>query len=142
MASPMTAEQLRELIESAENLCGLLPPVGSPHLATFFAEPALTRCRAAVEAARLSGMAAATAWQSIDTAPKDRRILLAGHGWQAVGWWSAEEGAQWDESTGGTINGGQWIDGSVHSWGSEEYAWLAPTHWRELPAAPEVPWSK
>lgn len=74
------------------------------------------------------------AWVSIDSAPKDREILV---GWEsegvehmAVAWWNDKfEYIDTDEHRGA------WTDGVVQSFAHEEVRELHPTKWRELPAS-------
>lgn len=77
-----------------------------------------------VLAARLSGMAADT-WQPIETAPKDGRLIWAFNTHDATrAPWQYE--CMW--------SGTEWYHGLGNSWPRRP-----PTHWRELPAAPEPP---
>lgn len=69
-------------------------------------------------------------WQPIETAPRDRRVLLWGRYWSdgqgwfsdaLSGWWSAEL-ERWE------------ANGGLHSYSFG----VRPTHWMPLPAPPQT----
>jgi len=71
-------------------------------------------------------------WQTMDTAPKDRMILLGGkdeegNEWVETGYWEAYD--MWPEDSGaeGAKPDAEW------SWG----VWFAPKWWMELPELPK-----
>lgn len=70
-------------------------------------------------AARLSGMAAVPAWQPIETAPKDGRLVLLARPTSVVPF------------MGGYCQSRGWLDSYGHS--------RDPSHWQPLPNTPEVP---
>jgi hypothetical protein len=64
-------------------------------------------------------------WEKIETAPKDKAILLGCQNhpqWVTCGYWE----------------NAYWTDGSVASWGYQEVVKLNPTHWMPLPPLPET----
>lgn len=70
-------------------------------------------------------------WQSIDTAPKDRKILLFGgeeyiphDGWISEGWWCIP----------GFPDEPFWTDGEMYQ---GEMLPLCPSHWAERPDIPQ-----
>jgi len=71
-------------------------------------------------------------WKTMDTAPKDRMILLGGrdeegNGWVETGYWEPYD--MWPEDSGaeGAKPDAEW------SWG----VWFAPKWWMELPELPK-----
>ena len=81
-----------------------------------------------------------TAWQPIETAPKDGTEILSvrcselGHLIYCVVRWEAEfELADWDDDA---LYRGAWTGDRVGSFNYEEYEEERPTHWMPLPAPP------
>ena len=66
-----------------------------------------------------------SAWQPIETAPRDGSIIIAFHAA-----WTRPSAVWWETTQGG---GGQWMFDSDDS----ERAKPEPTHWQSLPAPPE-----
>jgi hypothetical protein len=106
-----TAEQLRAELENIAVQCEAFGLRVAPHQIRRLA-------------ARLSGMAAVP-WQPIETAPKDGRLIWAfnTHDVTRAPW---QYECMW--------NGIEWYHGLGNAWPRRP-----PTHWRELPAAPELP---
>lgn len=75
-----------------------------------------------IVAERPAPLAARTAWQPIETAPRDGTAVLV--------WWLLSTS---DAGGIACFNGERWTqrDGLPYTW--------APTHWQPLPAAPEAP---
>lgn len=141
MADHMTAEQLRELIESAQALADSLPRGDT--LRYYCKKNELTRLRKALDAARLSGMAAAQ-WQPIETAPKRARILvvyLLNGKWRRVvaTYFDAADMIDWEN--GDECEPGWYERSDAHEAETETiYAVEGePKYWQHLPASPEPP---
>lgn len=134
MPDHMTAEQLRaELTAIALFAAQSRGPLAAG-LSSTGHELALGEVATRLDAlaARLSGMAAVP-WQPIETAPKDGRSILVGVG----GWGKRVAQAEWDQ-WGDAADEGGWRCGRPGAKGYDD-AGFEPTHWRELPAAPEPP---
>ena len=81
-------------------------------------------------------------WRTMDSAPKDRCILLAslavanagqGPEWAiTAGYWDAE--FEWDNDE----HRGAWTDDTVASWGYQERVELSPSRWMPLPTPPST----
>lgn len=69
-------------------------------------------------------------WQPIETAPKDRWVLLAYKGHTTLGCWATdvEHGADWE----GQLGMAGWC---AIEWPNGEAP--EPTHWMDLPEAPK-----
>jgi hypothetical protein len=120
MADHMTAEQLRADFDRIADALG----DDGWHAAIAHTRRTDLSDRLRTLAARLSGMAADT-WQPIETAPKDGRLIWAFNTHDATrAPWQYE--CMW--------NGIEWYHGLGDAWPRRP-----PTHWRELPAAPEPP---
>lgn len=65
----------------------------------------------------------AAKWQPIETAPKDRPIMLACGTFVTTGWWDTTDAA--------------WTNGNVASWNYQEIIHLHPTHWMPLAHPPK-----
>lgn len=61
------------------------------------------------------------AWQPIETAPRDKTVILAAHSQAALTVW-------WDNDVHG------WVDGETNSY--DELLTFPVTHWRQLPPLP------
>jgi hypothetical protein len=83
----------------------------------------------------------ASAWQPIETAPKDRTRILAGGGDCAVPlsvYWDAVFETKYDEDKDASYHVGAWTDDAVESFAYEEKAAYSPTHWQPLPSLPQA----
>lgn len=74
-------------------------------------------------------------WRTIDSAPKDGTCILTFQEPENGGICGLSV-SSWDENINGGGESG-FFDGSVASWGYEEYAILRPTHWMPLPSPPK-----
>lgn len=85
---------------------------------------------------------AGSAWQPIDTAPKDGTwvILYDPKATPAVttGIWDHDFWAVWNDAKQDTDWVGAWTNCHVSSFGYEELVELNPTHWMPLPESPNA----